>query len=309
MWLAIVWFVPAALSISVGMMTGVWGAGFGLAFAWVGYCVGAGSIILGQREFAVIERFGKFRTVFFKGWNIRVIGVDSFSTRGVLKTQRLRMYTNENGRTERAVMDFLGGASAPIEASVWFHIGNPENVKNEQWKELREDILKWAYAYDKPLERIDGLVDSALRPLLQAKTLEEINTSVDRAAIANKVLETVHDELRAIGVYPTPEGEFLTIEDVDLPPEVIQMRELAFRGEQEARENELRAAGYWKPIKEIQEKLGVSATEARAIFETQRGLDTLREVKPAMTLVGENLKNTIYTLNLGGNAHTQGEKP
>lgn len=300
MWVFIVWVLPAIVLASTGIAVGLWGAGFGLASIWLGFCVAKGSIILSHREFALVERLGRYQTVYFEGWNVLVIGVDTVRNQGFMRTERLRMYTNENGRTDRAVMDFACGGSAPIDASVWYHIGDPQDIRDENWTALREDIKKWTYAYANPVERIDNLVDDELRPLIQAETIDSASTKTKRSGIANEVMTSVAPELRAIGVYPPDDGKNLTIEDIDLPDAIIAIRELKLKGEKESEENVSRALGYWKPIKEIADKLSISVEKAREIYETQRGLETLREVKPTMTLVGENMKNVLGTVNLGG---------
>ena len=120
MWF-IIWILPAIVSVAIGTVVGYWGAGIGLALVWVGFCIYRGSMILGQREFALIERLGKYHTVFFCGWHIRVIGVDTIRNQGFMRAESLHMYSDENGRTSRAMMDFTD-ASAPIDATFWYHI-------------------------------------------------------------------------------------------------------------------------------------------------------------------------------------------
>lgn len=155
----------------------------------------------------------------------------------------------------------------------------------------------WVYAYEKPLERLDNLVDAELRPLLQQESID--TASKKRDGIANTVMNAIEHEMIKFGAYSPSSGKRLVIEDINLPNEVIQLRELKLKGEKEAQEATARASGYWKPIKEISNQLDISVDEARKIYETQRGLETLQEVKPSMNLVGENFKGVIGTMNLG----------
>ena len=296
MWRFIVWFLPMIFLSIIGVFTGAWGAGLGLALVWLGFCVYRGGIIVPQQEFVVIERLGKYHTVYFRGWHFMVIGVDSIHLKGDMRAKRLRMYTDENGRTDRAMMDFIDG-SAAITASVWYQIGSPDDVDADNRDALRKAVQKWTYVYEDPVSRVDNLVDSELRPLIQAESIDE--ASKKRDGIAEEVMRKIKDDLSALGTYAPRGGKRLVIEDIDLPDNVIALRELALEGEKRAQESEKESAGYWKSILAIHTNLGVSVPEARSIYETQRGLDTLRETKPAMTLVGKDFSGVLGTINLG----------
>jgi regulator of protease activity HflC (stomatin/prohibitin superfamily) len=292
MWQFIVWILPAFISTLVGISVGVWGAGVGLAFVWLGFCVFQGSIIVKQQEFVVIERLGRFLTVYFHGWHVRVIGVDRVRASGELRAKRIQLYADEKG----SKMDF-SDASAPIDASMWYQIGDPADIATGTWDKVAEAIRAWVYTYEKPEERIYNLVDGELRPLFQRKKIDQANQ--DRNGIADEVMDAIVPEMVKFGAYAPSSKKRLIIEDIDLPPEIIEMRSLVLKGQKRAEESENEAAGYWKAIKAIQGQLHVTVEEARSIYETQRGLSTLERTKPTLTLVGKDLANVLGTINLG----------
>lgn len=293
----IIWFVPATILAVVGIATGLWGVGFGLASMWIGFCIYKGSIIVGQQEWYIIERLGKFRVVYFRGWHVRVIGVDTIRAMGDLLAKRLELYADEDAPD----MDFKD-ASAPIDASIWYQIGNPVDIaeanKTDKWEKVIDSVNAWVYTYAKPEERIYNLVDGSLRPLFQDKNIDEAST--DRNGIADKVMLAIEEEMKKLGVYPPSDKKRLTIEDIELPKEVIAYREMALEGKKRAEESANEAVGYWRAMKAIQENLGVTIEVARDIYETQRGLDTIRDTKPALTLIGKDLGGVLGTINLGG---------
>jgi len=290
MWLSIVWFLPAILSVFIGMSF-AWGAGLGLAFAWIGFCIFKGSFVVQQQEYIVIERLGKFRNVFFSGWHLRVIGVDRIHVEGNLRARQLPLYTDIPGGQEISFKD----TSAPIDASIWYQVGNPDDIANEKWSEVAKAVKAWTYVYTNPEERIDDLADSALRPRFQEKSIEQANQSRDDIATSAK--DEILSEMAMFGAYAPKGNKFLVIENIKLPEEVVKLREMALEGEKRAQESENEAVGYWKAIKAIQTNLSVTVEVARSIYETQRGLDTIRETKPAMTLVGKDLGGVL--INLG----------
>ncbi len=297
MWRTIIWGGPAAVAIVVFSAFGLWGIGLGLAFAWIGFCIFQGTIILEQQQDVVIERLGKYQTVYFRGWNIRVIGVDKI--RGGIRDMRGKeylLYADER----KTDIDFADGASAPVVVRFWYRIGKPEDaiLGSENWEKLTEAVKLWVYKYEKPEDRVYALVDGALRPRLQALSIDD--ASKGRDSIAK---ETVDDalkrEMAEIGAYiPSDQGR-LIIEDIELPQSVIDLRQKKLEGEKLASEQEAEAAGYWRAIKAVRDNLRVSVDKARKIYETQRGLDTLEKIQPRMTLVGKGLRGLIGTINLG----------
>lgn len=296
MWLFVIWFLPAIASLGVGTFSGFWGAGFGLAFVWLGFCIHQGMIIVKQQEFVVIERLGKFLTVYFRGWHVRIIGVDRIRANDSLRAKRLQLYEDEKA----AEIDFKD-ASAEIDASIWYQIGNPADIlqatKNGNWDNVANSVKAWVYTYEKPEERIDNLADGGLRPLFQQKSIDQ--ASEERDGIADKVMNDIAQEMAKFGAYPPSDGKRLVIEDIKLPDEVVRLRELVLEGQKRAEESEKEAAGYWKAIKAIQDNLNVTVEEARKIYETQRGLNVLEKTKPAMTLVAKDLTGVL--INLGVN--------
>lgn len=292
MWLFIIWFIPAIVSIGIGISANAWGVGLGLAFVWLGSCIFLGSIIVKQQEYVVIERLGKFLTVYFRGWHVRVVGVDRVRANGELSAKQLQMYTDLKGNQKINFQD----ASATIDASIWYQVGNPDDIRNEHWTNVAKAVKAWVYNYANPIGRIDNLADSALRPEFQKLKIEDANGQKD--TIADTVKNEILLEMERFGAYPPSDKKFLVIENIQLPDDIVKLRELALEGTKRAQEAENEAGGYWKAIKAVQDNLGVSVAEARSVYETQRGLDTLEKIQPKLTLVGNNLKGVLGNINL-----------
>jgi len=296
MWLLIIWGIPAVLSTLVGVYAGAWGAGIGLAFAWIGFCIFQGSIIVEERDVVLVERLGKYHRVYFRGWHIRVIGVDSIRASGrLLQAKRLQLYADEENNLK---MDFKD-ASASIDASIWYQIGNPKDVSERNLENLIVAVKAWVYVYEDSEERIYNLVDGAIRPLLQQKTIDEAAGNL--TGIAKTLIDEIAPEMEKFGAYMPSDTRRFIIEDIQLPDEVIVLRSMVLEGQKRAEESEKEAAGYWKAIKTIQDNLEIPFENARDIYQTQRGLDTLEKTKPAITLVGKDLNGILGSINLGQN--------
>ena len=295
MWRTIIWGGPAAVAIVVCNALGLWGMGFGLAFAWIGFCIFQGTIILEQQQYAVIERLGKYQTVYFRGWNVRVIGVDRIR-RGIsdMRGKEYQLYADER----KTDIDFADGASAPVVVKFWYRIGKPEDavVGSENWEKLTEAVKLWVYKYEKPEDRVYALVDGALRPRLQALSIDE--ASKGRDDIAEKTMDVVKSGLEEIGAYVPSDKGRLVIEDIVLPPSVIALRLKKLEGEKLASELEAEAAGYWKPVLAVQTGLSTSLDKAWEMYRTLRSLDTLPKIQPKMVLVGEGLSGILGNINL-----------
>lgn len=108
MWEIIVWVLPAISTLLIiSTLTGFWGAGIGLAFVWFGWCIYQGAFIVKQQDWVVIERLGKFHRVYFSGWHLRVIGIDTERSKGTLMAQCLKLYQDEGV----AEMDFIDASA------------------------------------------------------------------------------------------------------------------------------------------------------------------------------------------------------
>ena len=299
MWRTIIWGGPAAVAIVVFSAFGLWGIGLGLAFAWIGFCIFQGTIILEQQQYAVIERLGKYQTVYFRGWKVLVIGVDKIRGEiGDMRAKEYQLYADER-KTE---LDFADGASAPVVVKIWYRLGKPEDavVESENWKELTEAVKLWVYKYEKPEDRVYALVDGALRPRLQALNIDDASTSKGRGNIAEETMKIVEPGLAEIGAYVPSDKGRLVIEDIELPQSVIDLRQKKLEGEKLAAEQEAEAAGYWRPVQAVQVGLDTSLDKAWGIYRTLRALKTLEKIQPGITLVGKGLDGILGNINLGG---------
>ena len=310
----LVWVTPGLAAMTVAWVFGLPGAGVFVALNWFGFCVWKGAMTLEEMQYAVVERLGKYHTTFFNGLHVRVIGIDrirpvSVSDRkerklvevsvGDLRSMPIRLYAldrdNKIDFVSTAVapegIPSVGGISAPIDATLFVEVGEPGKTNPE------EDVYRWAYGFTDPGKRLYSLVDSVLRPKLQSITIDEANTNRDD--IADTVVESIAPAFREVGVYPRPERKSLVIEDIDLPEEWVTLRQKAVEGKLEAEQRQAQVAGYIEPIRLIMDTLGMSHKQAIDFYNTQQGLNVLRETKPNMTLVGDGLSGVLGTFNLG----------
>jgi hypothetical protein len=221
-----------------------------------------------------------------------VIGVDRVHARGDLLAKRLQLYAGDSA----SKIDF-SDTSAPINASIWYQIGDPVDITRRSWDKVADAIRTWVYSYERPEERVAHLVDGELRPLFQRMTIEQANQ--DRDSVADIVMQAIVPEMSKLGAYTPSDKKRLVIEDIVVSDDVIKLRETALRGMKRAEEIENEAAGYWRAIKTIQDNLKVSVDDARRIYETQRGLDTIGKTKPNLTLIGKDFGGVLGTINLG----------
>lgn len=202
MWKLIVWFLPTIPAISIGMHFGSWWLGIMLAAGWLYFCRRVGSITLEKEEYAVIERFGKFRTVLFRGQHTIVPGIDTIVGRDVLNPPREELYAFSPR------IQFLDGVVALLDASAWYRIGRAEDVRNGHWDRVSEDVRKWFYAN----KRTRHIIDRELRLAMRTRTIAEAHA--DRHRIANAVAHSVEEKLKEIGVYPRTDKKLLDIEPI-----------------------------------------------------------------------------------------------
>lgn len=259
------------------------------------YC---GFRIVQNREYLVIERFGEFNRIVHMGPRILCFPglIDKIIAKGTLRNQEVELFKDE---TPPYKVDFDDG-STEVRCKAWFHIG-PENT--DDILIINEAIYKFTYSLKDEqgaLERIEDVLESSFVPLLQALSIKNALTKKDEVADKAAGEQAVKEALEAVGiVLCAPKGFIIT--DIVLPLEIIALRQKKLEGESEADKQAEQGLGYARTIEAIAKKLGISVSEARAIYETQRGLETLQGVKANVTFVSPSIQGiqTMIGINSG----------
>ena len=204
LWKCIVWLLPALTSIGFGLAVGAPGASVVLALAWIKFCTIQGTVRLGPEEFLVIEQFGKFKTVYFRGEHTLVIGVDRIRTRGTLRPMRFDIYA----RPDAPDMNFIDG-TAPIDANVRCQIGNQLDISIGNWEQVAKDVQKWTYTHEDIEKHFLDLIDSYLRPRFRKEPLAL--APIKKADLASDLTSEIESELKRFGMYPARGRETLII--------------------------------------------------------------------------------------------------
>lgn len=294
--------VAGGLGILIGIPFGEpVGLGIASAIAGVGILYGAalyrGSVR--NNEFAVVERLGKYWDVKFAGLRLAFPFIDRVRENYNFFGFDVELFldaTDPKGE-KRVRMNFRDGASAPVDTSAWLQIGNPGATRDE----LREDVLKWTYTVlkEEREERLIEICASALRPELEKLSLEEVEVGTTAGStVADAVrlaIQNVEIDLFALGVHFTP-GKGIVIRGLELPSEIVAIRELVLTGQKRALEMEAASSGYWSSIQEIinaaakaNPPINLSADKAQEIFERQIALGVIKEAKANITFIASDI--------------------
>ena len=203
-----------------------------------------------------------------------------------------------------AAMDFTDGVTAPVSIKAAYGVGDPEDIEGGYWDKVTESVRLYTYRYTDPKERIDALIDGALRPRLQSLTSDEAQKNTDRecAAAAN----AVSNALEKIGVYLSDE-EALIVEDIGLPEEVIAIRQQELKGKKDAIAEQARLAAPAHAILAVRDALragGLERTDAEIVqmLMTQQGLEAIRGTGANVTLVGKDVGGLLNLIGVGKGA-------
>lgn len=272
---------------------------------WGFIYVGLGLRINRKQEFLVIERFGKFYRVAFSGIRILCLPhlIDMVVVKpglGTLEFQDIPI-SSEPGQE----VDFTDG-SAPIKGTAYFSIGDPNK---RTFAELVDDIIRFSYAYQKPLDRIANVLTEFAREHLQGMTVDEAQV---RAKKLPEVLKgtagtEVKTALEEIGVHLDPERS-ITVSDIDLPTEIKASRQRSLDAAREADATGKLGQGYANAINfiiEAAKKAGheISWADAQTIFQNQRALEVAGKAE-SISFVAPDMASVIKTLSVGSTSQT-----
>lgn len=273
------------------------GVSFFLVCAWILAYIGPGIRVIPQQCWVVYERFGRFKSVAFHGIRWRNMLLDKVKLEGTFRVESFDLYEDD----AQAKIDFTD-ASAPITAKAYYSVGSPEDVATQNQRALTKQVSLWTYRYEDPRDRVATLLDGALRPRLQTQSIEEAQHNSDR--LCEEAVNDVRGEMAATGAYPSLK-KALILEDIDLPAQVIALREQRLRGEADAQEMELELQGPLRAIQAVQKgwkpaegQPALTFQEARDLVMESRRLDVLLQSKANITLVASNLEGVVQTLEV-----------
>lgn len=295
--------IPAILLGLIGLGIGNMNTAIGFATVWVGFLFAASIVFQRKRTFLVVERFGLLWDIKYAGLRIVIPFVDNVVLRGDFLQKEAKLFMG-GAPGERIEIDFIGG-SAPIDASAWYQIANPDDVDAGRWEEtVDEQVLRYVYRVreNERSSRVAAIFQDAFRPLLERKPIEEAQSQMRN--LADEATETARDALAEMGVYPFPK-KGIVIRDMDIPQDIIELRKQVLRGEMDAKEAVNRAAVYWQPVAKMKEGLAaagitdVTDEQLFNIFLQQKGLDTLQKTDSNLTFVSPDI-GAVLTAITGG---------
>ena len=301
-------FFPGVLMLLACTVAGVYAsygtAGFGLGlfcfFIWAALIIAIGITPIDVNTYLVVQRFSAYRTVMYRGlgWVNPIFD----RIRGEPGTLRVKGYRLFEDDAERSEVDFRD-ASATCYITAFYGIGHADDISSEKWAELTDAVRKYTYGYENPRKRAEAVLDGKLRPLLEAKTLEEAQR--DKSVVCKQAASEASMMLEDIGLYQPQEGA-LIIEDIDLPDAVIALRELVLEGEKQADAETLRLQGPARAVIAARDLLNagpdgdkMTLRETIAWLQTQQGLETIRNAGSNITFVGKDIPGLLNILNVG----------
>lgn len=290
----IVFTLGALLAGSAGatLPINIWG-GFGIGVAiWTILYVLFGWRTVDQNTVLPIERFGIYSGFWPAGPAVLCFPglIDREKEPVSLAAQEIRLYVDEDGTPRKNMaVDFVN-MTAPVDAKVLWRI-DPTAMS---W-----NIKKFLYATDDALKYIADVCDDALRHALSTLTLDEAKAQKNTIA---KELAQDPDITRALGrVGACLFGKGVLLTDIQLPPAIEAMQNLALEGEKMAGKTTLIARGQAQAIAALKMeagKLGVVLTDEQAtdLYLKGIGLDALKGSGANITLVGENVGSILGAL-------------
>jgi len=306
------WGLPALVAGVLGFVIGMQfslGLAFGLGLAFsiliTASLAAAGILILPQTEWRVVERLSTFHSLKFSGISLMLWKgvIDTFAEQGDLKAFKVQLFCEGDGTKE--VFDFTDG-SAPIDAEVWLHIGDPrlDPKKRADRELLTQQVKLYAYSTGDPMTLARSIIEDKLRPLLQQNSIDEAQTRGHEAA--DPAITEARASLAALGIYPRA-VQAIMINDVELPPEIVAMRAKRLEGETSAQEEEAAAMGPTRAIMAIQKASkgkdgtdkGITFEEAQEIYFRRATLDTIAGTGANVSFVASDMNGVVRMVDVG----------
>ncbi|MBI5798647.1 MAG: hypothetical protein HZB10_01825 [Candidatus Yonathbacteria bacterium] len=267
-----------------------------LSFVWMGSYILWGFRIISNTEYVVIERFGEFSRVVHSGPRLLCLPgiIDKVVVQGTLRWQELRLFAYEEGKREYKV-DFKNGSTlVDIKASI--RVG----PQGQSLNDLNKAIYLFTYSFkndSERMERIENVLESALVPKLQALEIDKALEEKDAIAEVANGDECVIETLISVGIELNSQKGVI-IADIILPPEIIAQRQKKLEGQSEAEKQSAQGLGYARSIMAVKQALACTLEEATAIYQTQRGLETIATTGSNISFVASDIKGVQRTLGV-----------
>ncbi len=290
------YFAIAQVVKMLGIETPSWPFVIGTGLLWVGIYLMYGIKFLEQRDFIVIERFGRFYRVALRGVRLLCFPglIDKIVKKGTLEYLQLNLYEDAEGQE----VDFKDGTAA-IEGHAFYRI-----ISGGTDTDTTAHILRFTYEIVDPLGRLRNLLDNLIRGRLQAMTIDQASKQKD-GMWDNIKSEGEISQLKQIGL-ELDDSRGIIITDIKLPEAIVKFRQQKLQGKADAERSTARGRGYSDSIRILQNKLGISAQEAIALYNTQTGMELLREVKPGgMTFVAPGMQGVLASFDIKQNTPSE----
>jgi hypothetical protein len=307
-------FTTVALSTSMAFALGgaigiafnqTFGLGSAFALAWIGifYSMALFRGSLHKQEFMVVERLMKFQSVKFAGLNLAFPFIDHVRFRSTFLGKDVELFMDDNDPGKRVEINFKEGSSAPIDASAWYQIANPEDIRNGRRSNIINDVLKYVYTLNEgdTEERVAEIFEGAFRPRLQALTIDEAQKDLKKTI--ETAVEDAKQDLADLGVYVS-HGTGIIVRDIEIPQGILELRELELKGKKRAAEIAETSKGYWRSIQEIIDGAkasseDISVEKAQEIFERQRAFDVIQQTGSNVTFIAPDMDGIVKTITVG----------
>lgn len=294
------WLIPIVGAYIFMVGSSAMGAGLLGGILWMAIYFYWGFEIVPNTDYIVIERFGEFNRIVHSGLRILCLPgiIDKIADKGTLRYKEKALFADAE---KQYYVDFRDG-STPVIMKASYRVG----PQTDSVEDLDDAIYRFTYTMrsnEEREERIEEILESSVIPLLQA--LEIGQALLQKDAIAEIVTKDkkVLGALEAMGV-ELNDKKGLIITDIDLTPEIIEQRQKKLEGASEAEKQSAQGLGYARSIVAIMKELAISEYEARSIYETQRGLETLEKVQSNISFVAPDLKGVHLAMGIGNVRHT-----
>lgn len=301
--------IPALALLIVGWYFGRWYLAGEITILWIGPLYAMSQKFHRVRTFMVVERFGLIWDVKFSGPRLRIPFIDTTVMLDDFLQKQVELFLKDGG-PERFAIDFKEGA-APIISAAWYQIANPVDVEGGIWGAVRNQVLRYTYRVkaEERASRIAEIFQGAFRGVLERKSATEQRTFVEAEAemeeLARQGTVASGAALEEIGVYPFPQKGII-VRDVDVPEEIVKLREKVLAGEMEAQEAINRYRSFHEPLRQMKRGLtegdgGMTLSDAQILqfFLAQRGFETLQKTGSNVSLVAADIDGVLRTITVG----------
>jgi hypothetical protein len=301
--------LPATIFFIIGLQIGNLITGAGFAILWFGFLTNRSWCQTAGRAFAAVSRLDLPCKVLSSGPGFLLWIIDRLHLIGTHAARPIDLFgTNDS----LVAIDFTDGVRSPIRGTAWYQIGDPEALGQGDKERVEFDVLRHAYLINPNdrQRRIREIFETVVRGLLEMTTSADAQARMEE--IMRQSVEISRDALRYFGVYPAP-NKPITVEGLDIPPAVQEIRMRPLRGRMDAEEAKNRAPVYSVALMHMIEELakaGVDMTTSEAVnvLLSQQGLEAIRHTDGTINIVASGTSDIIKTFVVGG-AATSGRTP